>query len=169
MMRLTLFSRHSRRHGEIRFSGPRRAYAQSHRVLGDGAHIVLLPDRFGFYGPPLGRDAYHVAAQLAYPVLASGADHAEDVAHLLLVDALSLGGHAQKVLHGLLRADHVLRLTGDLQLFVPVGDAYIEFFFDDVQILVKGTEYAQNVLYPIRGYGSVHAESPFKGCLSFKR
>ena len=151
--------RHRRGHGEIRFARTGGADAERYGIVPDGLHIRLLAERFRLDGAPLRRDADYAAVKLTDLVLLPGADHPDHIAHALFVHGLAVRGEHQKVLHRLFRGYDVLRLAGDLQLGVPVGNADVPLLFNDVQILVKRAENIENVLDAFSGNDSFHGFS----------
>ena len=141
------------RHGEVSLAGAGRADAERDRVLLNGIQIRALTERLGLDGLALGRDAHHIARKLLNFLLPALAHETEDVAHVLLADLLALGCERQQTGDGLFGIEHVLGLTGDVDLLVAVGHAHVVFGLDHPQVLVKRPEHADDVLHSVDFHG----------------
>ena len=111
-----------------------------------------MADGLGLDGLALGRDAHDVAGELADLLFSALADELEDVAHVLLGDLLALGGELQKTVQRLLRLHDGLRLAGDVNFRVPVGDVDAVLRLDEAEVLVKRAEDADDVFNAVNLY-----------------
>ena len=149
-------SGHRRRHCQIRLTGTGRAHADGDGVAHHGVHILLLADGLGLHGPALAGDADHVLSQLADALGLAAAAQPDDVAHMLLVDGLTLGAEGQQCLHGLFRQHHVFRLPGNNDLTAPIHHLHLKFRLQQPDILIKGAEQVDGLLHTFNADALFH-------------
>ena len=79
-------------------------------IVLNGLAVIPLAQGLGLDGLAFGGDADHVPGKLGDFGLLSLGHQLEDIAHVLRVDILPLGGKGQQAVDGLLRQHHVLGL-----------------------------------------------------------
>ena len=151
-----------RRHGQVGLAGAGGAHADGHGVLQDGLHVFLLAHGLGLDGLALGGDAHHVPGHLLHLVVVALADEGDEIAHLLLVDGLPLCGKQKQTVYSPASLLHLLGLAGDFELGVAIGDADVEGLLNAFDVLIEGTEHADDLFHALGVDDSVHVMLPLR-------
>ena len=113
----------------------------------DGIHILLLPDGLGLDGTALGGDADHILGQFGNALRLTAAAQADHIAHMLSIDAFPFRRKRQQRLHRLGAQHHVLRLAGDADLPLTVGDDDLQLRFQQADILIERAKEIDGLLH----------------------
>ena len=147
--------------GEIGLAGTGGADAEGDGVFRDSIALRFLAKRLWLDGLALGGDADDVPGKLVYLRLLSLGDELEDIADVLRVDILTLRGKGEKTVDGLFGEHDALLLAADMDHIITVKHLDAQFIFNNAQVLVKGTEHADDMLHPFDFYGFVYHLFPF--------
>ena len=128
----------------------------------NGLHIALLTDGLCLDGLALGRDADHVLRHLADLIVVAGANEVDQITNLLLVDGLPLRGKQKQTVYSPASLLHLLGLAGNFELGVAIGDADVEGLLDAFDVLIEGTEHADDLLHALGVDDSVHVMLPLR-------
>ena len=113
-------------------------------VLHGDRHVVVRPAELHMDAEMCIRDSL---CHLADLVLVAGLDERDEIAHLLLVNILALGGQRQQRLKRPRALIRRLLVTLNFQLRAAVRDVHAELRFDALDVLVKRPEYVDQAFH----------------------